>query len=378
MPAMGICEWIAAGRAIAEGQLTRYGTKAHFTDEVERELCQLTGAKHALTVTSGTSALIAALAAAGIGPGDEVLVPAYTWMATAAAPVMVGAVPVLVDINETLTIDPEDIERKITPYTRAIIPVHMGNAPCDMDAIMAIAKKHGLIVIEDACQAVGVRYKDHHLGAIGHLGAFSFNKMKNVNIGEGGAVLTNDDQFYARARSYHDLGAMIRGHEERYNEPDFVGTNMKVTEIQSAMLQVQLHRVQPMLEQMQKRRALMASILCQSDNFIVTPHNDNDHAVSLTILAPTREAAIGLLQQRGVWNRLHDCSRHIYTNWEPILTKRTFHPKMNPWKWAKREINYSPDMCVRTLDILERTCVVNMGLKYPSFMMQKVAERIAA
>jgi len=235
MPAMGICEWIAAGRAIAEGQLTRYGTKAHFTDEVEQELCQLTGAKH---------------------------------------------------------------------------------------------------------------------------------------------VLTSDDQFYARARSYHDLGAMIRGHEDRYNEPDFVGTNMKVTEIQSAMLQVQLHRVQPMLEQMQKRRALMASILNHSDDFVVTPHNDN--AISLTILAPTRETAIELQQQRGIWNRLHDCSRHIYTNWESILAKRTFHPKMNPWKWAKGEINYSPDICTRTLDILERTCVVNIGLKYPSFMMQKVAERIAA
>lgn len=378
MPAMGFCEWIAAGRAIAEGQLTRYGNKAHFTDEVEQELCQLTGAKHTLTVTSGTSALIAALAAAGIGPGDEVLVPAYTWMATAAAPVMVGAVPILVDINETLTIDPEDIERKITPYTRAIIPVHMGNAPCDMDAIMAIAKKHGLIVIEDACQSVGVRYKDHHLGAIGHLGAFSFNKMKNLNIGEGGAVLTSDDQFYARARSYHDLGAMIRGHEERYNQPDFVGTNMKVNEIQSAMLQVQLRRVQPMLDQMQKRRAMMASILSHSDDFVVTPHNDNDNAVSLTILAATREAAIELQGQRGVWSRLYDCSRHIYTNWEPILTQRTFHPKMNPWKWAKRDITYSPDMCTRTLDILERTCVVNLGLKYPSFVMQKVAERIAA
>ena len=133
--------------------------------------------------------------------------PAYTWMATAAAPVMVGAVPVLVDIDESLTIDPADIERKITPYTRAIMPVHMLNLPCNMDAIMAIAKKRKLLVIEDACQAVGVRYKDRYCGAIGDAGAFSFNAYKNINIGEGGAVITNDDRIFARARKYHDLGS---------------------------------------------------------------------------------------------------------------------------------------------------------------------------
>lgn len=377
MPAMGFREWIAAGRAIADGQLSRYGEEARFTNKFERELRDLTGARHVLTVTSGTGALIAALAAAGIGPGDEVLVPAYTWMATPAAPVMVGAVPVMVDINETLTIDPEDIERKITPYTRAIMPVHMINAPCDMDAIMAIAKKHGLVVIEDACQSVGVTYKGRHLGAIGDLGAFSFNKMKNMNIGEGGAVLTSDDKYFARARSYHDLGAMIRGHEERYNEPEFVGVNMKVTEIQTAMLSVQLKKVQPMLERIRKRRALMAPILAQSKDFRVTPHNDEASAVSLTILAPSKEAAIALQQRRGVWNRLRDSSKHVYTNWEPILSKRTFHPKMNPWAWAKREITYTPDMCARTLDILDRTCVVNLGLNYPDFMMRRIAAGIA-
>lgn len=378
MPAMGFCEWIAAGRAIAEGQLTRYSEKAHFTDEFERALCLQTGARHALAVTSGTDALIASLAAAGIGPGDEVLVPAYTWMATATAPVMVGAVPILVDINETLTIDPEDIERKITPYTRAIIPVHMGNAPCDMDAIMAIAKKHGLIVIEDAAQAVGVKYKGRSLGTIGHLGAFSFNKMKNLNIGEGGAILTNDNQYFARARSYHDMGSIMRGHGDSFNEPAFIGSNMKVNEIQSAMAKVQLRKLRPALERRQKRRAMMSEILRQSSAYTLTPHNDEANAVSLTLIAPTRDAAIALQERTGIWNRLRDSSRHVYTNWEPVLARRTFHPKMNPWNWAKRDITYSPDMCARTLDILDRTCVVNLGLEFPSFVMRRIAERIAA
>lgn len=369
---------MAVGRAIADGQMVRYGEGANYTARFEKELGALVGANHVLTVNSGTSALVAALAAAGIGPGDEVLVPAYTWMSTAAAPVQVGAVPILVDINESLTIDPEDIRRRITPYTRAIIPVHMVNAPCDMDAILSIAKEHGLIVIEDACQAVGVRYKDRYCGAIGDLGAFSFNKMKNVNIGEGGAVLTNDERLFIRARSYHDLGSMVRGHGDRLNEPEFVGMNLKATELDGAMLRVQLQKVVPMLGRMQKRRAILAEILSQSASFKVTPHNDPTNAVSLSILAPTVEDAVALTQRRGVHNRLRDSSKHVYTNWEPILSKRTFHPKMNPWAWAKREINYTPDMCARTLDILDRTCIINLGLKYPAPLMQMVARKLAA
>lgn len=377
MPDVGLREWVAVGRAIAKGHLLRYDPKAGITARFERELGALTGSRHVLAVNSGTSALVAALAAAGIGPGDEVLVPAYTWMATAAAPVQVGAVPVLVEINETLTIDPDDIRAKITPYTRAIMPVHMVNAPCDMDAIMSIAREHGLVVIEDACQGVGVRYKNRHCGAIGDLGAFSFNKMKNMNIGEGGAVLTSDERYFIRARSYHDLGSMIRQHGDRLNEPEFVGMNMKVTEIDGAMLEVQLRKVVPMLERMRKRRAVLAEILSQSREFTLTPHNDPGSAVSLSVLARTREEAVALTGRRGIHNRLRDSSKHIYTNWEPILQKRTFHPKMNPWAWAKRDISYTPDMCPRTLDILDRTCIVTLGLQYPTPLMKMVARKLA-
>src|SRR5262249_26445409 len=146
-------EWLALAPVFASGKLARFsdetgGPLARF----ERDLCAKFGVQHALTMSSGTGALIAALGAAGIGPGDEVLVPAYTWIATAAAPLAAGAVPVLVDIDQTLTMDPADIVRKITPNTRAIIPVHMANMVCDMDSIMRIAREHGLLVIEDACQ----------------------------------------------------------------------------------------------------------------------------------------------------------------------------------------------------------------------------------
>ncbi|MFA5206883.1 MAG: aminotransferase class I/II-fold pyridoxal phosphate-dependent enzyme, partial [Lentisphaeria bacterium] len=189
---IGQAEIEAVIKVITSKQFMRYrGGEGGYTEQFEKALQDKFQVRHALTVNSGTSALIGALAAMGIGPGDEVIVPAYTWVATAMAPLAVGAVPVMADIDESLTIDPEDIGRKITPYTKAIIPVHMINQPCDMDAIMAIAKKHHLLVCEDACQACGVSYKGKRVGTIGHTGALSFNQFKNITCGEGGAVLTN-------------------------------------------------------------------------------------------------------------------------------------------------------------------------------------------
>ena len=372
MATVGLREWLAVGRAIADRKLLRYNDGAQLTAKFEQRLAERIGAKHVLTVTSGTNALICALAATGVGPGDEVLVPAYTWMATAAAPVMVGAVPILVDIDESLTIDPKDIERKITPYTRAIIPVHMGNVPCDMDAIMAIAEKHDLLIIEDACQAIGVRYKDRHCGAIGHAGAFSFNRYKNINIGEGGAVVTDDDRVFRRARNYHDLGTWARGHNEEPGEQLFVGSNMRATEIEGAMLGVQLSKLGPMLKRLRKRRDMFASVLAKSSRFRISPHHDEANAVGLTVIFDRREDAIEFAKRRGV-TRVQDNSKHVYTNWEPILAKRTFHPELNPWKWAKREIDYDIDCCARTLDILDRTCHIALGHQFPMPMMRMLA-----
>ena len=376
MPRIGVREWWAASRAIAGGNLLRFEGKHGFTDQFESRLASMIGAKHVLTVNGGTSALICALAGAGIGPGDEVLVPAYTWMATAAAPVMVGAVPVLVDIDESLTIDPADIERKITPQTKAVIPVHMINLPCDMDAICAVAKKHNIAVIEDACQAVGVRYRDKFCGAIGDAGAFSFNSYKNMNIGEGGAFVTNDGKLYARARNYHDLGAPIRGHEETFNEAAFVGHNMRVTELQTAMLGVQLSKLMPMMERLRRRRAAMAEVFEADGKLRLAPHHDPENAVSLVVLFDTAEEAIEFAKRPQV-TRIMDSSKHIYTNWEAIIAKRTFHPRMNPWAWASREIDYTAQTCAKSLDILSRACRVGLGQRYPIPLVQFAARRLA-
>lgn len=354
--------------------MSRYAHGAHFVDDFERRFADMLDVKHVVAVNSGTAALTCALAAAGVGPGDEVLVPAYTWMATAAAPVMVGAVPVLVDIDESLTMDPADMERKITPQTRAVMPVHMINLPCDMERICAIARQRGILVIEDACQAVGVRYKGGYCGAIGDIGAFSFNYLKNMNIGEGGAFATNDPRLFARGRNYHDLGAAIRGHESSYNEPAFVGANMRLTELEGAMLNVQLSKLRPMIARMESRRKMLAKLFSER-GFKLAPHHDPASAASLVVLFDTPEEAVRFAERPGV-TRVFDNSKHIYTNWDAIISKRTFHPAMNPWAWARRDIDYGPEVCARSIEILSRACRVALGQKYPGPLMRVVAERI--
>jgi dTDP-4-amino-4,6-dideoxygalactose transaminase len=362
---------LAALKVLASGGLSRYSIGgvsevSSFESEL-REMCEV---RHALAVNSGTSALICGLVGAGIGPGDEVLVPAYTWVSTAAAPLAAGAVPVLVDVDRSMTIDPEDIERKITPRTRAILPVHMINVPCNMDAIMAIAARHDLTVIEDACQAVGVRYKGRRLGSIGHAGAFSFNQHKNIKAGEGGALLTSDHRLYARAAMYHDVGSYSRSEKLETEEPLFVGQNLRMPELAGAILRPQLRRLDRMLAARRRRRQFVVRQLeaLEVDCCELSPHHDPDNAVGLTLHFDSPEKALACATARGI-NRLADTGRHVYSNWQSILEGRTAHPKLNPYQFVPGATRITAEASARTLEILENTCSVSLmpELPYPAY-----------
>lgn len=337
------------------------GGEGGYTETFERELCAKFGVSHALTVNSGTSALICALAAMGVGPGDEVIVPAYTWVASALAPLAVGAVPIMADIDETLTISPADIERKITKYTKAIIPVHMINLACDMNAIMKIARKHKLLVCEDVCQADGVSYHGKRLGTIGHTGAYSFNQYKNITCGEGGAVVTNDDRTYERSLMYHDAGAFTRSYASSVKEPFFPGVNYRVSEIQGAIMCEQLKRLDGILAKLQARREIMVDIFAGTDKFKVVKNNDETCAVGLAIIFDSSKDALAFKEKHKT-GLLIESGRHVYTNWEPLMEQRSFHPKMNPFNWTQRKIVYTKDMCQPTLGILARS--MNIGIPY--------------
>lgn len=374
---VGLREWLAVGRVIASGRLSRYGGDGDsHVDRFEAAFAQKIGVDHVLTVANGTGALICSLVAAGIGPGDEVLVPAYTWIATAAAPLAVGAVPVLVDIDETLTMDPDDIVRRITPATKAIIPVHMANMVCDMDRIMRIAEEHGLIVIEDACQAVGATYKGRRTGSIGHAGAFSFNQFKNINVGEGGAVATSDRRLFSRARIYHDVGSVFRGHLDTQNEPQFPGINLKASQIQGAMLNMQLRKLDPMIRRLRDRYSAMSRTL-QRAGLRVGPHNDRDNAIGLHVIfdSPGEASAFAARNRRGVY-RLYDSSRHVFSNWQPVLAQRGIHPRLDPYQWASRRVDYSDEACAPSLDLLKRTCRIGLGEQYPLALMKFSARKM--
>src|SRR5918993_629709 len=178
----------------------------------ERRFADAHAAKHGIAVVNGTVSLRIALLAAGIEPGDEVIIPPYTFFATASAVVEANATPIFADIDRaTFNIDPAAIEASVTRRTRAIICVHLGGLPCDMDAIMAVAQRHGLVVIEDAAHAHGSAYKGRPVGAIGHLGSFSFQSSKNMTSGEGGIVVTNDDALADRCRMIHNCGRPVGG-----------------------------------------------------------------------------------------------------------------------------------------------------------------------
>lgn len=216
----------------------------------ERSFAAMQGAGHGVSCTNGTAALRMGLVACGVSAGDEVIVPPYTFVSTALAPMLLGAVPVFADIDlETANISPEAIARAVTPKTRAVIPVHFAGLPCDMDAIKAIAAEHDLRIVEDACHSWGTRYRGTGLGAVGDCGAFSFQMSKNMTAGEGGILVTSDRSIAEAARSYANCGRKLGA---PWYEHHIVADNLRMTEVQAAMLQVQLGRL---IEQTEAREA---------------------------------------------------------------------------------------------------------------------------
>jgi dTDP-4-amino-4,6-dideoxygalactose transaminase len=372
----------AVRRVIESGQLFRYrGGEGGETDKFEKEWAERIGGAHALAVTSGTAALICGLVGLGIGPGDEVIVPAYTFMATALSPLAVGAVPILAEIDESLTIEPEDIERNITARTKAVIPVHMNGLPCNMDAVIEIARRHGLSVLEDACQADGGSYRGKALGSIGDAGAFSFNQFKIITCGEGGALVTSNRDIYECALIHHDAGCVFRGAQMR--TPFFAGWNFRMNEILSAILRVQLQRLDGILAALRAEKSLMMRELGKETAFTFNPVHDprGDCATTLGLLFESGRRARAFLERVnddgiGAYSPM-DSGRHVYVNWEPILQKLgAHHPGRDAYRLTEFPPTYSRDMCPRTLSVLERTVLIGTSAARSVEELMVVVSRI--
>ena len=357
----------AVGRVIESQQLFRYSDGGNSeTDKFERAWAEKIGTNYALAVTSGTAALIAGLVGLGIGPGDEVIVPAYTFMASASAVLAVGAVPIIVDIDETLTMDPAAFQDAITPNTKAVIPVHINGFPCDMDRIMDVAHHHNLLTLEDTCQADGGDYKGKKLGSIGDAGAFSFNQYKIITCGEGGALVTNSKEVYEQALIHHDSGAAFREYQEGMNAPLFAGWNFRINEILSAILRVQLERLDTILAGLRAEKQMLMAALDDETVFTFNPSHDStgDCGTTLALLFNSEKEVRSFLaraHELGVAEAMTpiDSGRHVFENWTPILKQRgANHPRRNGYNLIEPPVVYPNALCTRSLDILARTLFI--------------------
>ena len=350
--------------------------------ELEQAFATHMGTRHAAAVTSGTAALICGLMGLGVGPGDEVIVPAYTWIASASAVTMVGAIPVLADVDESLTLDPEDVERKITRRTRAIMPVHMRGAPSDMDRLMEVARRHGLRVIEDVAQADGGSFQGRRLGSIGDVGAFSLQFNKIITSGEGGMVTTSDEELHKRVLMLQDV---VGG--ERNNIPAdkiLLGMNFRMPELLAAVALVQLRRLDGLLEEMLTRKlaikAGMADALARARGHYRTITDvEGDTGIALIFFMPSADLADRVIRALRAENigasdmyRPEDVDYNVYAHWGPILAKRTWSAEGGPWRWGA-PVEYRTDMCPHTLDLLSRAVHLDVN---PLLTQEDVEETV--
>jgi len=365
---------LAKERGNRSPQLARYyNPRPSKVAKLEAYARQLFGVKYALAVNSGTSALNCAYVASGIGPGDEVIVPAYTFFASAAAVVTAKAIPVIAEVDESLTIDPDDLERKITPRTKAVVPVHMVGNCADMDRVMAVARRHKLVVIEDNAQSCGGRYKGRLLGTIGDMGCLSISSYKIIGAGEGGLVLTNDEWLDIRARSQHDTAACWRPDryaKERRPGELFCGQNYRMSELEGATNLVQLQKTKPQARRYNRNMRRVIAGLEQFRETRLRRSNDPEGDVGYTVvlLAKDREAADKIAaalnaEGLGAGARGTKAARdwHIYTYWEHILEQKTATPEGCPFTCGFYEgplPAYSADMCQRSVDLLDRAVFV--------------------
>ena len=371
--------------------LFRYPSEGHQSQcqLFESELREKLGVKGALMVVSGTSALTLCLSAHGIGPGDEVIVPAYTYISTASAVTNAGAVPIVADIDESLALNPEDVERKITPYTKAVIVVHMQGIPGKLNALRKLCKKHNIILIEDACQAIGSKYFGEYTGMGSDAFAWSLNFFKIITCGEGGVFFANDEDVFLRGIYAHDPGSPMwkSGLSQGSKLAPYTQMGIRGNEICAAVARVQLTKLDMILDKTRSLKKKLLSCLDTPINYILqhVDDPDGDCGISLSLIAKDHESAAGLSRLMGeqglymgsVYNDGFP-DRHIYKHWDAIIEKRSSTPLGYPWNDPNYHGNavYTLDMCDTTLDILSRCLRFTININMTDVNMEEVAQVI--
>lgn len=329
----------------------------------EAEFAAYLGVRHALGVTSGTTALMTAMAALEVGPGDEVILPAWTWYADYDAIVLAGATPVFAEIDESFDIDPEDVAKRITPRTKAIIACHLQGTPCDLEPLLALARARGVRLVEDCAQAVGARYRGKPVGSFGDIAIFSFQVNKTITAGEGGAVVTNDPELFERALRFHDVGTLRDPYRSLLGGGvlgRFVSANFRMSEFTGAVLRAQLRKLERIAGSLRRvARSVRRGVEGLSGiAFRKTPDPDGDLWVGVYLDLKTAARRARFAEAMAAENvPVSGPAGSAILPIEPyIREKKTVHPA---WpSFAERagaaEVRYGPETCPRTLDILGR------------------------
>lgn len=353
--------------------------------EFEQAFADYTGASHAQAVTSGTAALKVALAALGIGAGDEVITQGFTFVATWEAILDIGAIPVFTEVDETLNMDPADLEKKITGKTRAIIPVHMLGAQARIEEITAIADRHSLPVLEDTAQAAGGRIGGRHLGTFGRIGTFSFDSVKTMTTGEGGMCITSDAELWRNMSEYHD-----HGHDHAVNPGGrggegrrFIGFNYRMMELQGAMGLAQLAKLDQMIAEQKKTKALLkeAASTIPGVGFRRLVDEQGDSATFFAFMLPDKEKAAAVnkvLRDNGAGAiNFGENTWHFYPSWEHLAGARTL--AANGWPFSvngKRRVIYDPDVLPRSAELMSRTLVYQVPVKISEEQLKTTLEAL--
>jgi 8-amino-3,8-dideoxy-alpha-D-manno-octulosonate transaminase len=320
------------------GVLMRYGfdgmRNGHWkAKELERELENKLQVKHAQLVSSGTAAVTIALASAGIGAGDEVIIPTFTFVASFEAIMMLGAIPILVEIDDTLTLDPEAVTKVITPKTKAVMPVHMCGSMADLDALISICKTHNLVLIEDSSQATGATYHGKPLGSIGDLGCLSLDYVKIITCGEGGAVLTNKEEYYKKADHYSDHGHDHVGKDRGVETHPFLGYNFRISELHAAVGLAQLRRLNEFVSIQKKNYNIIREALSAIPEvtFRTVPEGGVESYSFLSFFLPDLEVSRKVSEAfklNGIDSCFHyyDNNWHYIRKWQHLKDLKTLNP----------------------------------------------------
>ncbi|WP_369993526.1 DegT/DnrJ/EryC1/StrS family aminotransferase [Winogradskyella sp.] len=320
------------------GVLMRYGfdgmRKGHWkAKELESELASTFQSKYVQLVSSGTAAVSVALASAGVGAGDEVIMPTFTFVASFEAIMMLGAIPVLVDIDDTLTLDPNAVEKAVTPKTKAVMVVQMCGSMANMDALRSICIKHNLIFVEDACQAIGGSYKGRPLGSIADLGCFSFDFVKTITCGEGGAVVTNNKEYYINADHYSDHGHDHVGNDRGAETHPFLGYNFRISELNAAVGLAQVRRLPEFISIQKKNYTIIREALSQIPEvtFRSVPEGGEESYAFLNFFLPDLVSARKVskaLKDDGIDGCFHyyDNNWHYVRKWDHLTNLKSLYP----------------------------------------------------